>query len=129
MIAPIDIFIGNKLRVTRKLHGMTQAELAKQLGISFQQVQKYERGHTRISASRLAAISALFGVSLQYWLEDRDKPAGEQEPPPEAVGGRMALSLLQAFHRIENREHQQLLCSLARALGGQTAESPSEAVA
>lgn len=65
----MDEHIGYRLRMLRSLRSVTQEELAKCVGISFQQIQKYERGLNRISASRLYEISTIFKVSIRYFYE------------------------------------------------------------
>ncbi len=70
----VDIHVGKRVRHRRWLVGMTQGELADALGIRFQQVQKYESGTNRISASRLWDISKALDVSISYFFEDIEEP-------------------------------------------------------
>lgn len=72
--SPIDRNVGQKLRDVRRLHKMSQTELAKQLGLSFQQVQKYEQGSNRISAGRLYDLAVLFNVEIGYFFDDVPLP-------------------------------------------------------
>ncbi len=67
---PIDVHVGNRVRMRRMLIGMSQERLGKELGLTFQQVQKYEKGTNRISASRLYRIAQILGVPVQYFFED-----------------------------------------------------------
>ena len=67
---PIDIHVGARMQLRRTLLGMTQEQLAKAIGVSFQQVQKYERGLNRLSASRLFDVCQSLGVSITYFFED-----------------------------------------------------------
>jgi transcriptional regulator with XRE-family HTH domain len=69
MSHPVDIHVGKKLKQLRVLRGMTQTEVAQGLNISFQQVQKYELGRNRISASKLFEISRILGVSPSYFFD------------------------------------------------------------
>lgn len=69
MLHKTDVHVGANLRIARILHGMTQTELAAQLGISFQQVQKYEKGSNRIGASRLKEISDIFLVPVDFFFD------------------------------------------------------------
>lgn len=69
---PIDVFVGNKIRLTRAARGISQQQLADKLGISFQQLQKYERGINRISASRLWEVSQALGVPISYFFDGAD---------------------------------------------------------
>jgi len=74
---PIDIYVGNKIRLTRKNRGLKQTTLAEAINVSFQQLQKYENGTNRISASRLHALSNFFNVEPAYFfegMEQQDEP-------------------------------------------------------
>lgn len=66
----IDVHVGSRLRTRRIIVGMSQEKLGDQLGLTFQQIQKYEKGLNRIGASRLYAISRIMGTSIQYFFED-----------------------------------------------------------
>jgi transcriptional regulator with XRE-family HTH domain len=72
---PIDIHVGNRLRVKRTLLGLSQEKLAEAIGITFQQVQKYERGTNRISASRLYQFAEVLNVPAAYFFESYSLPA------------------------------------------------------
>ena len=67
----IDVYVGNRVRVRRKTLGMTQHGLAELLGITFQQIQKYEKGTNRIGASRLQRISEILRVPVGFFFENR----------------------------------------------------------
>ena len=66
---PIDIHVGSRVRLRRTLMGMSQEKLGQALGLTFQQVQKYERGTNRISASRLYHLSLIFDVPVEHFFE------------------------------------------------------------
>lgn len=66
---PLDIIIGHQLRLRRKMMGLSQAGLAKQVGLTFQQIQKYERGTNSVSARRLFEFAQVLGVSPMYFYE------------------------------------------------------------
>lgn len=76
---PVDAHVGRKVREIRLLRGLTQANVAEQLGLSFQQLQKYETGHNRVSASRLYEIAQLLGVEPSYFF-DGYQSAGADRP-------------------------------------------------
>lgn len=106
-----DRAVGARIRRFRKLRGLTQQQLAEMIGISFQQVQKYEHGANKISFERLHKLCEIFEVPLDAWLEgDAPRPAAPGN------GDRQALSLLQSFHSITDEERRSLLCQVARAL-------------
>ena len=75
---PIDVHVGKRIRMRRQFLGMNQAALAKQLGVTSQQVQKYEGGANRVSASRLAEVARILDVPVPHFFADL--PAGENEP-------------------------------------------------
>jgi transcriptional regulator with XRE-family HTH domain len=77
---PVDLRVGQAVRARRLILGMNQETLAKQVGLTFQQVQKYEGGANRISASRLAQFAQILGVAVDYFFM-----AGEIETRPEAI--------------------------------------------
>ena len=67
---PIDVHVGNRVRMRRMLVGMSQEKLGDALGLTFQQVQKYEKGANRVSASRLYQMAASLGVPIQFFFDD-----------------------------------------------------------
>jgi transcriptional regulator with XRE-family HTH domain len=74
---PVDIYVGGRLRLRRVMLGLSQQELGNAVGITFQQVQKYEKGVNRIGASRLFEISRVLGTGVEYFFEDlAAAPAG-----------------------------------------------------
>ncbi len=86
---PVDVHVGRRLRLRRTLLGMSQEQLANSVGVTFQQIQKYERGSNRVSASRLYDISKVLGVPVAFFFEDiNDDVTGERRAPvvPEMPG-------------------------------------------
>jgi transcriptional regulator with XRE-family HTH domain len=75
---PIDIHVGGRVRMRRILMGMSQEKLGEEIGLTFQQIQKYEKGSNRISASRLYQISRILNVPVQYFFEDVPDSARNQ---------------------------------------------------
>ena len=67
---PTDIHVGSRIRLRRNMLGMSQEKLGENLGITFQQIQKYEKGTNRVGASRLQAIASIFGVPVGFFFED-----------------------------------------------------------
>ena len=83
---PVDVHVGRRVRLRRKELGVSQAWLADRLGLTFQQVQKYERGANRISASKLYQIASVLEVPITYFFEGLDDPAapkGAKTGPPD----------------------------------------------
>lgn len=77
---PIDIHVGNRIRLRRTILGWSQEKLAAMLGLTFQQVQKYERGSNRVGASRLWDIGNVLNVPINFFFEDMDKEVASQSP-------------------------------------------------
>ncbi|MBO9198078.1 helix-turn-helix transcriptional regulator [Rhizobium sp. 16-449-1b] len=119
----IDGYVGERVRLRRKMLGMSQASLAEALGITFQQIQKYEKGINRIGASRLLRMAEIFGVTVGYFFENGATSTGDDGTRPEtdAVAAFMAskegLALGKAFIAIEDPNVRQKLLALTRSLG------------
>lgn len=77
---PIDVHVGNRIRLRRTLLGLSQEKLASLLGLTFQQVQKYEKGMNRVGASRLWDISKVLETPISFFYEDMDKEVANQSP-------------------------------------------------
>lgn len=116
------IAFGKRLRRYRRLRGLTQQELGGRLGISFQQLQKYETGANKLTFERVCLLSRTLDVPLHAWVED-----GEISGPPPSIAEegehRQALWLLHAYHTIADESHRRLLCALAQALAGKQQEA------
>jgi len=73
---PIDVHVGGRVRLRRTMLGMSQDKLADSLGLTFQQIQKYEKGVNRIGSSRVFEISRVLGVPIQFFFDDFDVESG-----------------------------------------------------
>src|SRR5688572_15416413 len=82
---PIDIHVGNRVRLQRMLVGISQEKLGERLGLTFQQVQKYEKGINRIGASRLFELSRVLGVPIQFFYDDAPLSGAQSAAPGFAV--------------------------------------------
>src|SRR3954469_26005358 len=139
---PIDIRVGARLRLRRNMLGLSQEKLGEAIGLTFQQVQKYERGANRIGASRLHELSRVLDVPISFFFDDTDPgraPAtgGLAEPPHGAFESDPlrqpeTLELVRAYFTIEDTAVRRRLLDLVKALaagGDATAEeSPTRAV-
>jgi transcriptional regulator with XRE-family HTH domain len=120
---PVDVHVGMRLRQRRTLLGMSQEKLAQAFGVSFQQVQKYERGANRISASRLHLLTKTLDVPITYFFEGLPNSSGEhaaaavEEDESDQMTSRETLELVRAYYRIEDPSVRKRLVELARALG------------
>ncbi|HVV92450.1 MAG TPA: helix-turn-helix transcriptional regulator [Hyphomicrobiales bacterium] len=123
---PVDRHVGSRVRMRRMLSGMSQEKLGDALGITFQQVQKYEKGTNRIGASRLQQISRVLGVPVGFFFEDAaggsDGPgsAGFAEAGGDYVADFLAtsdgLALTKAFIRVRDPKVRRRLVDLVAAL-------------
>jgi transcriptional regulator with XRE-family HTH domain len=109
-----DRHIGGRLRRRRRLLGLTQQQLGDSIGIRFQQIQKYECGANRVSASRLFELAEALDVPVQYFYEGLQRrsepvlPDGAQLPA-ELMGQRETTELLRAYYRLKERPRRRLL--------------------
>lgn len=117
---PVDIFVGNRARVRRILLGMSQESVAAHLGISFQQLQKYENGTNRISASRLFDLAHALQIDIGYFFEDIEttvlKGDGKLSKAAEEFDSRTTIDLVREFHRIPSSQQRQSLLELIRTM-------------
>jgi transcriptional regulator with XRE-family HTH domain len=112
---PVDVHVGKRIRQRRWMIGMTQQQLADAVGIKFQQIQKYETGMNRVSASRLWDVASTMGVPISFFFEDL---AGGAEAGASGTGemaSKEAMELVRAFHSIPEAQRRRLL-DLARVL-------------
>lgn len=109
---PLDRHVGRRVRLRRTLLGLTQQELGEQIGVTFQQIQKYERGTNRISASRLWEISRVLKVPVSFFFEDyRDG----DDLAPQSQENQISteeLRLLVAFNRLGRKQQDAILTFL-----------------
>src|SRR5690349_3067599 len=142
---PIDVEVGRRLKRRRTLLGISQERLGELLGISYQQIQKYERGTNRIGSSRLYDICRILDVPAGYFLDDAPERSTFATPPPPAYGlaeapagfafdgpatpplsvadpaaadERETLELVRAFRRIRDPVVRRRLFELTKALAG-----------
>jgi transcriptional regulator with XRE-family HTH domain len=112
----IDAHVGSRLRARRIQLGLSQAALGRYLGITFSQVQKYEKGSNRIGAGRLYHLAALLGVSVHYLFEGLDDTRPDPADKSEASPPSDAARLQEAFARISDPQARQALLSLASSM-------------
>lgn len=138
---PIDVHVGSRVRLRRTLLGMSQEKLGEALGLTFQQVQKYERGANRIGASRLYTISIVLDVPVSFFFDDMpadvaaarvedddagvsDDRAGAYERDP--LTKRETLELVRAYYRITDPGVRKRLFELAKSLAAPATASADE---
>ena len=118
---PIDIQVGNRVRIRRMLIGMSQERLGDLLGLTFQQVQKYEKGVNRIGAGRLFEVSRILNVPIDFFYEGVSTQPGVSEPeaaPPvmEFVSSGEGLQLSLAFMKIKDAKVRKRVLDLVKSL-------------
>jgi transcriptional regulator with XRE-family HTH domain len=116
---PIDIEVGKRIRVYRQRAKLAQMQLADALNLTFQQVQKYEKGLNRVAPSRLEVIARACGVPVSVFMPSLDANKGDGGPPPFAeltIHG--AQELLAEYGKIKDGKVRSALVSLARAING-----------
>jgi transcriptional regulator with XRE-family HTH domain len=131
---PLDLHVGSRVRLQRMLLGMSQEKLGEKLGLTFQQIQKYEKGINRIGASRLFDLARVLGVNVQFFYEDAPGTAMEARPTGAASGftdrtsdrhvvdflsSREGVELNKAFVRITDPKIRRSIVELVRALAGE----------
>jgi transcriptional regulator with XRE-family HTH domain len=116
---PVDIHVGKRIRHRRWLVGMTQQQLAQSVGIKFQQIQKYETGANRVSASRLWDIAETLDVDVSFFFEGIEHKADDHETsgsvPMDILGDKEALDLVRSYYAIPENQRRRLF-DLARVL-------------
>ena len=117
---PLDIKVGSKVRALRLERQMSQEKLGDALGLTFQQVQKYEKGTNRISAGRLQRIAATLEVPVSVFFADTKPSAGDAESLFDLVDTGSALRLLRAYARIPSPALKRALTSLAEEIAGES---------
>ena len=118
--APVDVQVGARVRTRRLLIGMNQETLAKALGLTFQQVQKYEGGANRISASRLSQIADVLGVPIAYFFSDLgsdgDAPTVDELESRERLQRPETIELIRAYYAIAEPGTRRQFLDMVKAV-------------
>jgi len=109
---PVDIEVGKNLKKRRIFLGLSQTELANMLDISFQQVQKYEKGTNRISASRLVDLSNVLEVNITYFFNEK----GKNESKDDLMAQRETLTLVRNYYKITDKKKRDSVIKFCKAL-------------
>jgi transcriptional regulator with XRE-family HTH domain len=132
--SPIDVHVGSRIRLRRTLLGMSQERLGEALGLTFQQVQKYERGVNRVGASRLFDLSRVLDVPISFFFDDMPEslassygnPAGRRGSgftesqdgfADDALNRRETLELVRAYYRITDPAVRKRVFDLIKSMG------------
>ena len=115
----VDTHVGQRIRDKRNERGMSQTEVANALGVTFQQVQKYERGTNRVGASRLFDLSRILSVPVQYFFAGLNNQSTPIEKEGDNVIHRMkpdTVELVEAYSKVENPQVRRLILSTIRSI-------------
>lgn len=144
---PIDVYVGKRLKALRIIRDMIQEDLGKSVGITTQQIQKYEKGHNRISASRLYEFATKLNVEVSYFFagycganannqhnsnteKDANAPCVEENNTKKFeymdIDNKDVIKLITAFHSIEDPEVKKRISALVNILAGSTSKANVE---
>jgi transcriptional regulator with XRE-family HTH domain len=117
---PVDVHVGARIRTQRLLIGMNQETLARALGLTFQQVQKYEGGANRVSASRLSQIAEVLGVPIAYFFSDLEagdaQPSAREREARERLQRPETIELIRAYYGIADQQIRQQFLDMVKAV-------------
>ncbi|MBO6795688.1 helix-turn-helix domain-containing protein [Maricaulis sp.] len=124
---PVDVHVGSRIRLRRQLLRMSQEKLGDELGVTFQQVQKYERGANRVGASRLYRLSRVLEVPVQFFFEGLNEKStisamaeGDQTPIVyDFIQSSDGVSLAESFSRIKDAKVRRRVLELVRTLASE----------
>ena len=122
--AQLELAIGARLRTRRRQLGLSQSDLAETLGVSFQQVQKYERGANRVAASTLLAAAQALSTSVGWLLGEDHTDREDDDDVFRALARPGALEILQAFNSIPSAQTRAALLALAREMARPHEDEP-----
>src|SRR5579859_7811925 len=116
--AQLELMIGARMRARRRQLGLSQSDLAQRLGVSFQQVQKYERGANRVAASTLLTAAQALSTSISWLVGEEVSGRDDDDDVFRALSRPGALEILQAFNAIPDPRTRMALLALAREMAG-----------
>lgn len=131
----VDAHVGGRLRERRILLGLSQTKLGESLGLSFQQIQKYERGIDRISVGRLVHLAQVLGVPITYFFDDLDdvtppanmplpswgkRGSGKTQKTEDPMSKRETLELVRAYYQIDDQQLRKNIFALIRSIATNT---------
>ena len=122
---PVDVHVGARVRLRRTLLGFSQEKLGNALGLTFQQIQKYERGANRIGSGRLYRISQIFDVPVSFFFDElpdavvagtRSVDTSLAKVETDHLSRRETLELVRAYYKIRNEKSRKSIANLVKAL-------------
>ena len=124
-VTALELAIGARMRTRRRQLGLSQSDLADKLGVSFQQVQKYERGANRVAASTLVAASQALGTTVSWLVGEESSGRDDDEDVFRALARPGALEILQAFNAVPDVPARTALLALAREMASSSGDKKS----
>ncbi len=131
---PVDVHVGSRLKLRRNLMGITQGKLGEAVGLTFQQIQKYERGANRMGSSRLYQFAEFLDVPISFFFDDM--PGGVEtrvvngyipsEEPDDVMARDETLELVRMYYAAKTPEVRKRLSELVKALARSTDEEAEE---
>ncbi|MBY0355932.1 MAG: helix-turn-helix domain-containing protein [Rickettsiales bacterium] len=137
---PVDIYVGKRLRMRRTMLGMSQEALGRAIGVTFQQIQKYERGVNRMGSSRLFDFARILNVPVAFYFEGYEdeqqekseaaamsaaypglNDGADQDFEHERLTSRETLELMRAYHRISDNKTRKRIAELIKTMAGEKA--------
>lgn len=115
----VDTYVGQRIRDKRNERGMSQTEVANAIGVTFQQVQKYERGTNRVGASRLFDLSRILSVPIQYFfagLNNQSTPIEKEDDNVIHLMKPDTVELVEAYYKVENLQVRRQILSTIRSI-------------
>ena len=115
----VDTYVGQRIRDKRNERGMSQTEVANAIGVTFQQVQKYERGTNRVGASRLFDLSRILSVPIQYFfagLNNQSTPIEKEDDNDIHLMKPDTVELVEAYYKVENLQVRRQILSTIRSI-------------
>ena len=125
---PVDLYVGARIRARRLLIGMNQETLARKLELTFQQVQKYEGGANRVSASRLSQIANILGVPISYFFNDLEPDGGEPSQRDAESRERLqrpeTIELIRSYYAISDPETRRQFLEMVKTVAQSQQRQP-----
>jgi transcriptional regulator with XRE-family HTH domain len=125
---PVDVHVGRRLRLKRTIMGLSQETIGKAIGVTFQQIQKYERGINRMGASRLYDFAKALHVPVSYFFEGYGDELSENSPvygmaeseslgfEHESISNRETMDIMRAYHKIKNPHVRKRIVDLIKSM-------------
>jgi transcriptional regulator with XRE-family HTH domain len=125
---PIDVQVGSRVRLRRNMLGLSQEKLGESIGLTFQQVQKYEGGANRVSASRLSQIADILGVPISYFFNDLEPDGGEPSQHDAEARERLqrpeTIELIRSYYAISNQEIRRQFLEMVKTVAQSQQRQP-----